>query len=528
MKLRKISQALGLCLLGGGLFLTQNALAASSVDQQLQQVLQEQQQLQKQVKTLTAEVVQLQRQKKVAQNRQRYTRHAKQTPVARPQTSEPSYAVVPPGTSRSSNKYQQELIKHLEAEHFLHGVTVTGSRLVGLRSAYDGSDLIVNLSTMNEDLRLLQQRQEIRKDLEKAGLPFPDVFHPLIELSGSIEAQGIYQHRYQGITTDDIDLTRAEFDVLTYISPWVLGLMSMSYDNSPLPANVIGAGQRVANSRVFLKRGFITIGNLNELPLYFTIGQKYAPFGRYNTQLLSLPSTLALGRTRERMVELGFFEDGLYASLYAFRGDANVASSGINNGGANLGIKKSFDKVGYDIGAGYIGNIADAEGLQNTGASLINAFQGFGYNNATELLQHRVSGTDLHAELDLDKFNFIGEYILANRSFDPIDMSFNNNGARPTALHAEGDYNFTFFDKPTTFTLAYENTSEALAANLPLNSYIAEVTISIWKDTIEGLEYRYDQNYPSSDVSSGQGFPIPVNSVGGSQNTITAQIGIYF
>jgi hypothetical protein len=63
---------------------------------------------------------------------------------------------------------------------------------------------------------------------------------------------------------------------------------------------------------------------------------------------------------------------------------------------------------------------------------------------------------------------------------------------------------------------------------IPKESFSAEITTSIWKDTIEGLEYRHDKNYSASDSSSGLGFPTPVGSQGSSQNTVTAQVGVYF
>ena len=347
-------------------------------------------------------------------------------------------------------------------------------------------------------------------------------------MSGALEGQGVYNKPYQGTSNNTIALSRAEFDLLSYVSPWITGFMSVKYDASPLPANIQGSGQRAANSRMYLNRGFITIGNLNKAPVYFSLGLMNAPFGRYLSEMLTNPPTQTFGQTRDPMALLGFYKDGIYAEGYAFQGDASTSNnaSGINNGGVNLGYKYDNGTNVVNIGAGAINDIADSLGMQKTGAAPM-AFQGFGFSSGTENLYHLVPGFDVHGRLTLNNLTLYSEYITATRSFDPRDLSFNNSGAQPQALHLEGDYNFNMFHWPSVFTLAYGHSWQALGVNIPQDSYIAEVTTSIWKDTIEAIEYRHDKNYPACDNSGGSGFPV-VASAGGSQNTVTLQAGVYF
>ena len=60
------------------------------------------------------------------------------------------------------------------------------------------------------------------------------------------------------------------------MSSWANGLFVLAYDDS-----APSTGSCVTNARVYLSRGFLTIGNLDAFPMYFTIGQMYVPFGRY-------------------------------------------------------------------------------------------------------------------------------------------------------------------------------------------------------------------------------------------------------
>lgn len=415
--------------------------------------------------------------------------------------------------------------------------TVITSPYIGLRSAFDGSDLVVNLPTLNEDLRLLRQRQLLR-DIFATRYPYED--RPVVELSGKVEGQAVYQTPYQGSPKSDIQLSGAELETLIEISKYALGFMSFDYENSPLDPALINSnvGARIANSRIFLKRGFLTIGNLDVVPVYFSIGQMFVDFGRYNSLLLTEPLTQAAGRTNARVMNLGYYHKGFAGSIYAFKGDANLGNSTrINNGGVNASYKFERGNVKGEFGTGYILDISNAESFQFTGGPA-GSFQGFGSSGATnipatannEVLVHLVPAMNFHGELDYKTFAFVAEFNSATHSYDVTNLSFNGHGAKPKALHIEAQYNYTIFNKPGNIALAIGKTWEALALNLPQKMIAAVINISFWKNTIESLEFRHDMNYPSFDTSSGNGAtggPF-VPSQGHHANTITTQIGVYF
>lgn len=403
------------------------------------------------------------------------------------------------------------------------GPTVTTSPYLGIRSAFDGSDLIVNLPTLNEDLRLLKQRQELKKSLGRS----PCANRPLVELSGDVVGQAHYSETFRDTSRHDIDLTGARFDVLGEVSDWAFGYISMNYDNGRVASVLPGAGVRVKNSRFFLKRGFLTIGDLDCSPVYFSLGQMFVPFGRYYSGTVSGTLTASIGRTNARAALLGYYQSGLYASVYAYRGDSKVGDTGVNSWGANLGYEVDYSGVKGQLGAGYIGNIADSIGMQCP--AYYKGFKGFGFSSDTEQLVQRVPAYDLHANLSKAWFSGTVEFIGTTRPFNVADMSYNGEGARVKALHVELKARPMFSEQKFNVSLAYGRTWESLALDLPKHSYIAAMSTTIWKNTIESIEYRHDVNYTEGANAGGNGAdPNPEFSTGGKRNSVIGQIGVYF
>lgn len=410
------------------------------------------------------------------------------------------------------------------ATRYTLGQSVTTSPYLGIRSAHDGSDLIVNLPTMNEDLRILKQRQRLKNSMGHS----PCAQRPLVEISGDVIGQMYYTETFQDSSRHDIDLTGARFDVLGEVSDWAFGYISMNYDNGRVASLLPGSGVRLKNSRFFLKRGFLTIGDLDCSPVYFSLGQMFVPFGRYSSGTISGTLTSAVGRTNARAALLGYYQNNLFASVYAYRGDSHVGDSGVNSWGLNVGydIDNCYGVSGQ-VGAGYIANIADSLGMQSP--SYYKGFRGFGFSSETEQLVHRVPGYNLHTNLSYDWFSGLVEFVGTTRSFAAADMSFNDSGARVNALHVEFKARPVFAEQKFNVALAYGRTWEALALDLPKHSYIAAVSTSFWKNTIESVEYRHDVNYDASSRAGGNGSdPNPEFSTGGKRNSVIGEIGVYF
>lgn len=561
MRKKMISLVTGVCMLPA-----LNAFAATSskysetdLENAIQKLMQQTEELQKEVKSLKAELNQVKQKNQTlatsqktpsdsASNQTTAQTATQTTNVATNQPSDQATQFRQPartqtaltnvttirGPLEETETDKAEVQKEIFISHLI-GSPVLTSPLLSLQSSDNASDLLVNYSTINEDLTLLQDKQKLEQAIGAENMP--SYSRPLLILSGKIESQLTYQMPYgsNSSSKNSLALSGIELDAYAMVGKWASGLISISFNNSPLDPLLVGSGNPANNGVLFVERGFFTVGNLQISPIYLTAGQTYLPFGRYSTYMLSNPSTKVLGRADVPAIILGFYQDGIFAQAYIFDGatDIGTSNSGVDGAGLNVGYKFDNTKYNGTFGMGIMGNLADTQGAQSTGGS---GFVGFSENATTENLQHQVPGFDVNGSFGMGPFNLAVEYITATRSYSATDLTFNGEGATPKAFHAELDYIFDIATKPSSFALSYDQTWQALALALPKNSYTATFNTSIWKNTIQTLEFRHDVNYPSTDTAGGicdPGFTgTPsfcfVPSVGSTQNTILAQMGIYF
>jgi len=403
---------------------------------------------------------------------------------------------------------------------------------MGVPLVYSGSNLIINTPSINEDAILLTLRKNIHQKLKAMGRHHQEG-HAHLLLSGTVEGQVLYKERGVGKQSSDVDLSNAELDA--YVlgpSSWTSALLALAHDND------IGSNSgsyrnnsRTVNSRVYVNKAFIVIGNFSKSPFYGSVGQMYVPFGTYNTMMVSNPLTQSLARTKDRALLVGMQQqspNALYGSVYIFKGDSSASpSSRINNGGINVGYRFAEAKWSGDMGVGVLGNIADSVGMQHTGNRPL--FDGFGGVDGTgnENIVHRVPAADIRGLINFNHINLLAEYIQATKEFSTADLMQNSHGAMPAALDAEAIYTFVAYDRPSSVGVGYGRTKDALPLGLPAQRYSCVLNTSFWKDTFQSIELRHDINYGATNTSSGSGVAGPAG-LGSSDNVITAQFDIYF
>lgn len=533
MKHRLKPLAISLCLLGA---IATPTFATAMSDDQNQALVQKVDQLQQEILELKK---QLKPHHKAGRKHARQVKHAKSVTTYASVAGEKQLVGVPI-TTRSSDDDIVRLSKgKVNNEYFPVDFDVPGQSLVstgpylGTNLQYSGSNLIINNPSVNTDVALLNVRKGITERMVAMGRN-PEEQNAHVLLSGVVEGQANYKSIGGGSSSSDIDLTSVGIDA--YIlgpSTWVSGLISLSYDNnSGAQTGSLNNNSRSESSRVFVKKAFLTIGDFAKSPFYGTVGQLYVPFGTYSSAMVSSPLTKALARTQARAIVLGFQQqtpNAFYGSVYTFRGDSRTATAKrINNGGLNAGYRFKGENVSGNFGAGVIANIADSQGMQDTGNGP--AFGGFGGTNGSgrEMLVHRVPAYNLRGSLSLgSSVDVLAEYITAARRFSPADMTMNGHGAKPQALNLEASYSFQGLAKPLSLGVGYGMTKDALALGLPENRYSAVLNTSLWKNTLQSLEFRHDVNYRSSSIATGSGIAAPSAS-GKSDNAIFAQMDIYF
>ncbi|KTD18017.1 LbtU family siderophore porin [Legionella jordanis] len=431
------------------------------------------------------------------------------------------------GDPESSSFFPTALIADHQVVTYIAGTPVVTSPYTGDRPAFDGSDYIVNISSINRDIRLMEQRRRVYDAYERIGYPIPNI--PIIAISGKTEPVGDITRSYQRNTTADWTLGSSELDVAAMMNDKVEAFMSIAYDETPPSVG----GPRTENSAFYLNQGFVNIGDLDSSPIYFTAGQLFVPFGRFSSSMVSSPLPLRLARTKSRPFILGYksqTEPGPYAAVYGFRADTTYGHSGI--GGANFGYTLKSDNIRGEIGASYISSITDSAGMQDNGSAPFTTFGGFGsITNGNENV-HRIPALGVHANMNIDRYNLTAEWVGVTQAFRAQDLSYNGHGAKPQAAQLEAGVTFMAFSKPASFALGYQWSKDTLALRLPEHRISGVFNISLWKDTVESLEYRHDIDFGAYEFANGAHAPGLVNQntlgTGRSSDSLIAQIGVYF
>lgn len=444
---------------------------------------------------------------------------------------------------KSTNQAQQVAFDKT-AEKAVHAYSFVrlGSYL-GQEFTQDGSELVINAPSVLAPEAMLQQRYAENVAAKKAGYPVED--SPYMVFSGELEGQGIFDKPSGGHYSSDANLTDAELAMNLVMSKWVSGLFTVAYDKD---ADGYSTGDnRVEQSRLYVNKAFITIGNLMYSPVYGSIGQMYLPFGRYSYTTVSSPLTEGLARTKARAVSVGYYQNqdsGFAGHAYVFQATGGTANqqSKLQNFGLDADYHfATSSKIAGDAGVGYIDNFADSQGMLDNGVAACDStddraacpFRGYGWNGAS--LQKSVGGYDLHAKASYSQFAVLAEYVTAATQFNANDLTYYNvgstpEGAKPSAFDTQGIYSFMAGNVPASFVLDYGFTRQALALALPKTRYGSTVNFNVFTDTVLSLEYRHDIYYPTSVASTGGGSATTqaTTGTGQSDNVVTAQLDMYF
>jgi len=328
---------------------------------------------------------------------------------------------------------------------------------------------------LHKELRFLKNRikrlETLQKDLDKKAekaeseAPEPEVgllnkIMDRISIGGLVEVGAGYKavDNKDGSDDDssDINLTTVEIGVELAVNNWI-NLETVFLYEDPFEGE---------ESSFDLDVGTVTLGNPDEYPFYVSAGKMYVPFGALLTHLpddpaVDQPMTLLMGEASEKAALVGYENSGISLSGYVFNGDMDESGDNtIESFGFDANYTTSEESpVELLVGASYISNIADSDGLTDY------------ISGSVDELADYVGGLDAYLHLGFNNFFFDAEYMTALDEFDPTELAIaNGSGAEPSVWNIEAGYNWNW-GKNLEIVLKYAGSDETEALGFPEDRY---------------------------------------------------------
>jgi hypothetical protein len=358
----------------------------------------------------------------------------------------------------------------------------------------------------DEQIKILKEQSVRRADVpemveemtEEGGLL--EEFKDRVKFSGLFEFGGAYQSvdNVDGtdFTESDLSLTTMMFTAEAEINEWVNVAVDLLFEDPTYTRFADEGGFTVDYAAA-------TIGNQDQFPVYGTLGRLYVPFGAYLTHfpddpLIDSPLTLALGETNEKAVMMGVDYAGFSFDAFVYRGE--FSRVGRDDNIANYGFDANYVIAGERglellVGASYINNIADSEGL--TGFLL--AEDKASPLDPENTLVEWVPGFDAYLHVGYADFFFDAEYMTALDEFAPFEIAtVNGEGAQPAVWNFEFGYNWDW-GKNLEIALKYEGSDESEAFGFPERRYGIGFNQTVFEGVVASIAYFRD-NYHDGDA----------------------------
>lgn len=367
-------------------------------------------------------------------------------------------------------------------------VAAVAASLMTTSGAHAGA-VVAELAALKNRIKQLEQAEANQLDTSIDSSEWVQG----LEIRGLIEVEAGYLDPDSGDSESDVVLATAEIGISAQINSWVTAEVVFLYEEDDTDPEVDVATVSIANP---------------EASWFVVVGQQYLPFGSYETHLVSDPLTLEIGEFRETSV-LGGIEHGAFSGgIYVFNGDlAEGSDERIETCGAFAGYNAEYSDGNFTVNLGYIG---DTDGLQETIQDNIDA--------AAVDYSDEVAAAVMDATFQTELWTVIAEYVQAIDSFNSNELAFKSGGAKPAALNLEAGFNFMLSGTKATVAMAYQQTEEAVALELPEQRLAAAISIGLLENTALSLEWAHDDDYSVSAGGSGEK----------GDNTLTAQIAVEF
>ena len=281
-----------------------------------------------------------------------------------------------------------------------------------------------------------------------------------------------------GEDENDISLTTVSLSIEAIVNRWVTGETNFLYEDP---------GFSDTDASLDVEEGFITIGNMDEFPVFAKVGKFYVPYGAVLTHfpddpLMDVPVTLAFGEINEKALLAGFEKWGLSLSAYVFNGsvektadDADAIDSfGID---ANYTYESEPNELTLQVGASYLSNMADTDGISGV---------------VPGTLERLVDGWAAYLSSSWGKFFLDAEYMGALDEFRVAELADENGmEAEPSVWNIEFGLNHDWWrNLEVAFKIAGSDEAENLS--IPETRFGVVLNQEIFENTILSAGYLND------------------------------------
>lgn len=398
-------------------------------------------------------------------------------------------------------------------------ISTTRSVGVGTQEVFGiGSDeynevLYINDFGVNTDLNLLHQRRFVHH-----------YFHgfenaPRLMFSG--DASGTVGSHSDALPIDSSQghqfmEARVELDVVGYANEDWLAYFEIK-------ADAFGD-----NTDLGIEQGFVTYGNLDKLPVYLTMGYQYIPFGSYTSAFITDPLVLSLARTQTPAMTGGyvFTQEQMNLNASAFWYDGAQAHTSDQNRLNQWGLNAQFrnEKLGrakdfaFTVGASFMNNLAASNGI----APVV----------VDNQIKHYIPAFDVRFQMEKGPFTFYSEYVQSMKGFSEEDFTQTKAGhnpqhVKPEAAHFEAAYSFPVYGMDTELSIAYDQSQDGLAFDIPQEQYGASYQLAPYENTYVTFEYMHKVDY-GTQYSTTAGGAYNNTGTGAHDDMVQVQANVFF
>ncbi len=112
---------------------------------------------------------------------------------------------------------------------------------------------------------------------------------------------------------------------------------------------------------------------------------------------------------------------------------------------------------------------------------------------------------------------------------DFVVTRHNGHGAKPSAVDTQLSYAFPILDnRPSAVAIGYAHSEQSMAMGLPVSRYSLVMNTSLWRNTLQAIEFRHDRMYPASSTGGNAGDTPAAAATGKCDNAITTTFDYYF